>query len=107
MVVVNVGAQEKKEAKKEEVKVQKTEKQACDPKECSKTCQEKHARGECKDHDPGKYNHENCEKHDCDLKPGSKECLEKHAKGECKGHKPGECCQTDQAKKQNENEKKK
>ncbi len=94
---VNVGAQDKKEITKQEVKVQKTEKKDCNPENCAKSCQEKMAKTECKDHDPGKCNHEKC---DCGLTPGSKECVEKHAKGECKEHKSGECCQHDQIKKE-------
>lgn len=97
----NVGAQDKKETK-QEVKAQKTEKQACDPKNCANACQGKHEKGECKDHDPSKCNHEKC---NCNLKPGSKECLEKYAKNKCIDHKPGECCQPDQTKKPAEKKK--
>ena len=94
---VNVGAQDKQEAKKDTLKVQKTEKQDCNPENCASACQGKIAKTDCKDHDPGKCNHEKC---DCGLTPGSKECVEKHAKGECKEHKADECCKPDQAKKE-------
>ena len=95
---INVSAQDKKDIKKQEVKVQKTEKKDSNPENCAKACQEKIAKTDCcKNHDPAKCNHEKC---DCGLKPGSKECLEKHAKSESTEQKPGECCHSDQAKKE-------
>ena len=66
----NINAQDKKVAKKQEVKVQKTEKQ-----ECSKKCQGEHAEGKCKGHE-----HKEGEKHECDHKQASKDCQGKTTK---------------------------
>jgi hypothetical protein len=104
---VNVGAQDKKDVKKEVkkhvVKVLGTEKQGCSTKDCAKACPEKVAASECQEHDPAKCSDEKC---DCSMKAGSKECLEKHAKGECKDHKPVDASKPDQTKKQDDKKKK-
>jgi len=55
-------------------------KQCNGQKECSAACTEKHAKGECTGHEPGKCQHDG----------SSAACIEKHAKGECKGHQAGQ-----------------
>lgn len=103
----NVGAQDKKdlkkEAKKHIVKATGSEKQDCSTKDCAKTCLEKCTASECQEHDPAKCSDAKC---DCNVKPDSKECAEKHAKGECKDHKPADASKLDKAKKQVEPKKK-
>ena len=66
--------------------VQETQKHS--PEKGSAACKEKHAKGECKGHEPGKCT--------CDKDPGA--CKDKHEKGECKGHEPGKA-QKDKSKK--------
>ena len=114
---VNVGAQDKKEAKKEEIKVQKTETPAHKPN--SPACVAKHATGACEGHKAGECQPEKCEKCNCthqegekhvcncDPKTCSKECLEKHAAGECKDLKAGETQKSNEVKKQPEKKDKK
>ena len=57
--VTYAGSQDKPKSKKTDVAVQKAEKHGHE--EGSAACQEKHAKGECKGHEPGKP-HEHCEK---------------------------------------------
>jgi len=59
--------------------------------EGSAACLEKHAKGECKGHEPGQPHMEKGDNpgHGQHAE-GSAACLEKHAKGECKGHEPGQ-----------------
>lgn len=62
-----------------------------DHEEGSAACQEKHAKGECKGHEPGQPHHmEKGDNPGHGHKEGSGECKDKHAKGECKAHEPGQ-----------------
>lgn len=104
---LNVGAQDKKEAKTEVTQVLQKNK----PNEGAKASQDKQIKTEgckdhnpgtaecCKDHDPGKCNHE---KSDCCQQMGSKDHEKKHAAGDCKHQKADGCCGNDQTKKQTE-----
>ncbi len=70
--------------------------------EGSTECTKKHAKGECKGHEPGQShegahsqaseNHSEC----------SATCQAKHDSGECKGHKPGEKHDENHSKKSQE-----
>ncbi|HID93109.1 MAG TPA: hypothetical protein EYP60_03330 [bacterium (Candidatus Stahlbacteria)] len=53
-------------------------------------CKEKHAKGECKGHEPGQPHMEKSGNPGHEHKEGSAECKEAHKSGKCTGHKPGE-----------------
>lgn len=109
---LNVGAQDKKEAKTEVTQVLPKNK----PNEGANANQDKQRETEhrqdhnaataecCKDHDPG---NRNPEKSDCCQPMGSADPEKKHAAGDCQQQKASGCCETDQTKKQTESKDKK
>lgn len=53
-------------------------------------CQDKHAKGECKEHKQ-EASHQQCDDKSKEQCTDQAKCAEKHASGQCQGHEAGAC----------------